>query len=257
MSSLADWQAALTDVIDAERLNSAGLVPLKPVPGPSVEQGCSVYRNNSRGARGDALADVYPVCRRLIGDRSFAGLTRQFVQSVPSAQGNLNCFGDELDGFVTETVAAHASFAGLPWLGDLVRLEWLCHSVYFRDDDLPLDLGPLQSGDPSRLRLCPASRLAWMHSPWPVHEIWQAHQGPAEPSPMEIIPGDWYLVIEREDYQPRIRVVDAGLWGLLDACGHEMSLDEMADDTGLDVGRLAELVQRQWIGALEPTGHVV
>ena len=257
MSSLADWQARLASVIDADFPDAARLGPMAPVPGPSVEQACSVYRNNSRSVRADTLADVYPVCRRLIGDRSFQGLAREFVRRVPSQQGDLNRFGEGFSGFLAETVIAHDDFAGLPWLVDLVWLEWHCHSVYYSDDDQPLDLSPLQHIDPSLIRPRPAYRLAWMRSPWPVHEIWQVHQHPGDPPALEIGRGDCYLVIERREFRPQISLVDAELWALLDACGKGMTLAEMVAEAELVPDRLAELVTRQWIGALEFNGRVV
>lgn len=257
MTALADWQAALTGVIDAGRLDIAGLNCLEPVPGPSAEQGFAVYRNNSRGARAAALADVYPVCRRLIGDQSFEGLTRRFVEYAASEQGDLNRFGADFAEFVAATVASQTSFSGLPWLGDLVRLEWLCHMAYFADDDAALDLRPLQLADPSPFCPRPASHLGWMHSPWPVHLIWRAHKGRVEPSPMQVRRGDRYLVVERRAFRSQPEVVDAALWALLDACGRGMSLGELGSDPGLDVGRLGELVKRRWIGALERRDHVV
>jgi hypothetical protein len=252
VTSLADWQSSFAGVIDADASDASCLGPMAPIPGPSVEQGCAVYRNNSRGVRAAALMDVYPVCHRLIGDRSFQGLAREFVRRVPSQLGDLNRFGADFCGFLAETVNAHDSFAGLPWLVDLVRLEWLCHSVYYRDDDSPLDLGLLQQGDPSLLCPRPANRLAWMYSPWPVHDIWQAHQRPEDPPALVIDRGDWYLVIEREHYRPRIEGADAALWTLLDACGKGMTLGELGAEVDLDLGLLAELVKREWIGALEP-----
>jgi len=257
VTSLADWQSSLAGVIDADASDASCLGPMAPIPGLSIEEGCSVYRNNSRGVRADALADVYPVCRLLIGDRSFQGLAKEFVRRVPSQLGDLNRFGEDFGGFLAEAVITHDSFAGLPWLVDLVRLEWLCHSVYYRDDDLPLDLEPLRRGDPSSRCPRPAYRLAWMRSPWPVHEIWQAHQHAEAPPDMEIRPGDWYLVIERREFGPQIRAVDAVLWALLDACGKGMTLAEMGTEAGLAAERLAELVERQWIGTLEPRGRVV
>lgn len=257
MTALADWQRALSGIIDAEQPDFEGLACLQPVPGPSAEQGFSVYRNNSRGARSNALADVYPVCRRLIGEQSFAGLTRRFVQLATSEQGDLNLFGVGFSEFVAETVAEHEIFARLSWLGDLVHLEWLCHSVYYADDDPPLDLGPLQLADPSPVCPRPAKRLAWMQSPWPVHRVWQAHQDADEPPAIPMHRGDWHLVVERREFRPRIEVIDRPLWDLLDACGRSMSLAELGADTNLDTGRLGELVQRQWIGVLEHPGDAV
>lgn len=101
------------------------------------------------------LADVYPVCRRLIGERSFDGLVRRFVQEAASDHGDLNRFGNGFAKFVDRTVTENAGFAELPWLPGLVRLEWLCHSVCYRDDDAPLDLAALQHADAATLRLRP------------------------------------------------------------------------------------------------------
>ena len=247
MTALADWQAALTAVIEAEHPDIGGLGPLAKVPGPSTQQGCTVYRNNSRGARGAALADVYPVCRRLIGEQSFDGLVRRFVQEAASDHGDLNRFGDGFAEFVGRAVTGNSAFAGLPWLPGLVRLEWLCHSVYYCDDDAPLDLTALQHADAATSCLRPIHSLAWMSSHWPVHEIWQAHQGAKEPPAMRVSRGDWYLVIERVSFQARIRVVDADLWRLLGACARGMTLGQMSADPNLDAERLGDLVTRQWI----------
>lgn len=257
MKNLAHWQASLAGVIDADAPVPIASQSVLAVPGPSIEQGSAVYRNNSRGARVDALAAVYPVCRRLLGEQSFFGLAREFVRRGASRDSDLNRFGEGFSRFVAQAVAEQPPFAHLVWLPDLVELEWLCHAVYYRDDDPPLDLAPLGSHDPADLHPRPASAVGWLHSAWPIHEIWEAHQACAEPAGLNLRRGDWHLVIERRDLRVRVSTVDSALWNLLDACGRGLSLAEMAADPRLDVAGLGGLVGRQWIGAVEtPTDAV-
>ena len=251
MSGLVRWQQTLAGMIDADDSPQHFLGGAMPVPGPTVEQGGLVYRSSSRGARVVALQEIYLVCRRLLGERSFDGLAREFVRRQPSTTGDLNRYGEGFPEFVRQIVDEQAVFAGLPWLADLVALEWHCHSLYYRDDSPPFDPTPLAREGAERLRPRPASHVAWMHSQWPVHEIWRAHADDAEPGELCIEPGDYWLLCERRDYRSVVSVIDPALWQLLDACGRELTLARMAMQDGLRVDRLGELVAQGWIGMLE------
>ncbi len=260
MNALAQWQAGLTGAIDG-RPDDGICAAARTVPGLSATTGCEVYRRSSRGARAKALADVYPVCRRLLGERSFDGLAREFVRREPSTGPDLNRFGDGFAGFVDDVASTHAAFAGLPWLAELVALEWTCHSIYYASDDPPIDLGLLGRADPAELLARPAAALGWLRTRWPVHAIWVAHVASDDPPAMRIEPGDWYLVIDRHGFQARVQDVDPPLWQLLDACRQtgkrRRSLAELADDPILDSGRLGELVERRWLGSVELREHAV
>ncbi len=260
MITLAQWQAGLAGAIDG-RPDDGICAVARTAPGLTAAAGCEVYRRSSRGARAMALVDVYPVCRRLLGEQSFDGLAREFVRREPSTGPDLNRFGDGFAGFVDDVVSTHEAFAALPWLAELVALEWTCHRIYYAPDDPPLDLELLAGADPTELLARPAIALAWMHMRWPVHAIWAAHRDGGEPPAMRIEPGDWYLVIGRHGFQARVQPVDAALWRLLDACGQtgdrRRSLAGLIDDPALDGGRLGELVERGWLGNVELRQHAV
>lgn len=257
MTTLAQWQAGIAAVIDAERPATLPDRAAMPVPGPSIVQGCAVYRGNSRQSRAAVLEEVYPVCRRVLGERSFGGLAREFVRRHASRHNDLNRFGAGFADFARETVATQSVFAGLVWLPDLARLEWFCHDVYYRDDDAPLDLSPLQTRAASAIWPRPVRALAWLHSEWPVHEILAAHRAPGEPPAIRLEHGNYHLVVERRDYRARVAVVSATLWALLDACGRGRLLADIAADPQLDISALGDLVARRWIGALDLPGRVV
>lgn len=249
--TLAQWQRNLTRMIDADESPQHFLGGAMTVPGPTVEQGGLVYRSSSRGARAMALQDIYPVCLRLLGERSFEGLAREFVRRQPSVSGDLNRYGEGFADFVRWVVDEQPAFAGLPWLGDLVGLEWLCHSLYYRDDSPPFDPAPLASAGAEHLRPCPAAHVAWMHTRWSVHQIWRAHADDVDPGELRIESGDYWLFCERRNYRSVVSVIDPALWQLLDACGQGDTLAQMAVQEGLCVDRLGELVELGWIGTLE------
>lgn len=250
MTALSRWQADLAAVIDGGAAIDVALSALS-VPGLSAEQACALYRGSSRRARVDALAAVYPACRRLLGTRCFDGLAAEFVRRSPSRGPDLNRFGDGFATFVDGVVGEQPVFAALPWLGELVALEWACHALYYAADDAPLDVAALADGDPARLVPRPASALTWLHTNWPVHRIRAAQLADAEPVPMHVDAGDCHLVIERRRLRANVVAVDAALWRLLDACARGCDLRTLAADRGLAVDRLGELVERGWLAAIE------
>ncbi|MES9852739.1 MAG: putative DNA-binding domain-containing protein [Candidatus Thiodiazotropha sp. L084R] len=223
----------------------------RSVPGLSAEQACEVYRRSSQGVRVAALTDVYPVCRRLLGELSFDGLAQEFVRRNSSTQPDLNRFGEGFAAFVDTVVDAHKVFAGLPWLGELIALEWACHNIYYADNDPPLDLGLLAEADPSQLFPRPISALYRLHTTWPVHAIRAAHQEDDDPSALHIEPGEWCLVIERRRYEAWVEVIDTELWRLLDQCAQGWDLARLAANDSLATERLGELIERGWIAAVE------
>ncbi|MCG7941118.1 MAG: putative DNA-binding domain-containing protein [Candidatus Thiodiazotropha lotti] len=256
MTALAQWQHDLAAAIDGGTAIDVAQAA-RSVPGLSAEQACEVYRRSSQGVRVAALNDVYPVCRQLLGRRSFDGLAREFVRLNSSTQPDLNRFGGGFATFVDTVVDAHRVFAGLPWLGELVALEWACHSIYYADNDPPLDLGPLADADPSQLFPRPISALDWLHTTWPVHAIRAAHHDGGDPPALHIEPGEWCLVIERRGYEAWVEVVDIELWRLLDRCVQGWDLARLAADDSLATEHLGELIKRGWIGAMERHGNAV
>ncbi len=257
MTRLAAWQAGLVRAIDATAEGDIYLTSAVDTPGLSTRQGCSVYRNSSRSARIQALQETFEVCRRLVGDECFAAFATGFVECSPSRHADLNRFGAGFAEHVAVTVAGQPSLTAYPWLGDLVCLEWLCHAIYYRDNDAAFEPGNLNGLDPAEATLVPAHRVAWLRSAWPVHQIWELHRQHAEPPALQIESGDWYLVIERRDYQAEVTLTEQALWRLLDACAGHPSIVQLAADPTLPVGRLGELLTRGWIRVARTTADVV
>lgn len=172
MSQQAELAAALLD-------------PTRPCPGglktwngsdPAAR--LAVYRNNVVVSLVDALGETFPVVKALVGEEFFRAMARLHVRAEPPRTRILAHYGADFPAFV----AGFAPAAGLPYLADVARLEWLrvraCHAA-----DAPVAdsaaLGALL-GDPERLpglRLVLQPALALLRSPFAVVSLWAAHQG--------------------------------------------------------------------------------
>ncbi len=167
------WFEDLREFRDAIRNNGAlasGICPNYP-----VDAALEIYRNNYRGNLQGALGLAYPVIRQLVGDDFFRMMAIRYVESHPSRSGNLHDYGAEL----CEFLESFPNAKDLPYLPDIAKLEWACHLAYFAEDAELLDIVALASialDEQERLRLLlnPACRI--IRSPFPIVDIWQAHQ---------------------------------------------------------------------------------
>ena len=155
-----------------------------------------VYRNNVHGALIDALADAYPVCRRLVGDEFFTAMAREFFLLEKSRQPSLSLYGDGFAAFISDFEPA----ASVPYLSDVASLERArLEAVHAADapalqaTDLPVD-GVELAG--SRLAVHPAART--VTSQFPIFTIWHANQ-PGQTSQHTAFGAEHVLVTRPDD----------------------------------------------------------
>lgn len=115
MSGQAAFAAAL--------LAADGQCPpgLRTWNGSAPEARFAVYRNNVIVGLVDALADSFPVTQALVGEDFFRTMAREFVRRSPPRSPVLAYYGEEFPGHI----AGFAPAAGLPYLADVARLEYL------------------------------------------------------------------------------------------------------------------------------------
>lgn len=203
MRSLRETQTAFADAILMGR--SAGRL--------------QVYRNNVFLSLRQALADVYPAVRRLVGEEFFNQLARRFVREYPSRSGNLHDFGRELAQFLWVL----PDLRELPYLPDVASLEWALHEVFHEAEARPFDFSKLAGPENTTVPLHPAARL--IASRYPVLAIWEANQAEEVPSVDLDAEGDWLLVIRR-DLKCEVERLSAGEFALLSALAQGMTLGE-------------------------------
>jgi hypothetical protein len=190
--------------------------------GQSVSPREQIYRNNVFISLTGALADVYPVVQRLVGEKFFAQLARRYMRAHPSRSGNLHDFGSQLTGFITSLSAS----IGLPYLADVAALEWACHEAFHAAEAAPLDVSRLIDPENAKAPLHPATRL--VASRYPVLAIWQANQAD-EPGLVDLDAGADWLVVLRRELQVEILRSTPGEFSLLAALRNGTALGEACE----------------------------
>ena len=207
----------------------------------------AIYRNNIVHNYREALRDVYPVVERLVGEDFFRFAADHYIPCHPSCQGNLHGFGGEFAAFLEQFPPA----AGLPYLGDVARLEWNWHESFHAANGSAMAIDQLMSVAEAMLpslhfKLHPSCRL--LASPFPVDRIWAANQPDAADSvTVDLAAGPVRLLIRRRGDAMAIEPVGDSEFALLTALVQNMPLQAALDaaqvvDANFDLA--AFLVQR-------------
>jgi hypothetical protein len=178
-----------------------------------------IYRNNIFVSLTGALADVYPVVQRLVGERFFAQLARRYIRAHPSRSGNLHDFGSAFAGFMLGV----EKLRSLPYLADVAALEWACHEAFHAAEAAPLDFSRLIDPENAKAPLHPATRL--VASRYPVLAIWEANQAD-DPAVVDLDAGGDWLVVLRRELQIEILRITAGEFALLAALRDDVALGD-------------------------------
>lgn len=163
MSDLAQAQAALLDALLQARAPQHGWDPV----------GLGIYRANAHAHAERSLLAAYPVLQAQVGEATFAALAQALWHHAPPVHGDLGEWGGALAGFIE----AQADLAGVPWLGDLARLEWALHRAARAPHATPdpASFALLGASEPEQLRALMAPGTALIRSPWPVLSTLDAH----------------------------------------------------------------------------------
>ncbi|MDT8388093.1 MAG: DNA-binding domain-containing protein [Thiogranum sp.] len=200
MSALADLQREF-----AQALRDPGRRQPSQVCGPrlaSAERRFNVHRNNMVAGLIEALQATYPAVHRLVGEEYFSAVARAFIGLHPPRSPMLlhygGEFGDFLEGF--------PSAAGVPYLGDVARLEWARTKAFHAADAEPIGLSTLADIADSRLKYLTLElhpSLTLLDSRWPVDSLWRACCTPDqdadvnmdEPQQVAIVRPVWQVAI--------------------------------------------------------------
>lgn len=239
---------------------------LAPGPGPrntenneqvALNARFNVHRNNVYSSLIDALAALYPVCRRLVGAAFFRAAARAYLARSLPEQATLIGFARDFPGFLVGFEPARA----LAYLPDVARLEHAWHRVYHGPDARPLGPQDLAGTDDAALARCVLALVpahALLMSPHPISRIWEANQpgrdgklileGGAGARPGDGAPGERVLVV-RPRAQVEVRRLSAGAFAFLcavdegRALGRAMLATHEAEPSRDPAGIFADLLR--------------
>ena len=212
MSTLPELQAHF---LAALYHDESGLSPQLDISTRSAQQQIQIYRDSIFGGLSKALANIYPVSVKLVGQTFFDALCLRYIQQTPSLSPDVNDYGQGLADF-TQGFAPAQSLVYLP---DTMRLEWAWHQALQSADDPQADLQTLMSLDPeavlhSHLILTGTGTL--VRSDYPIDRIWQTNQDDYDgDDTIELDNAGVALFVWRQHKTLRMDVIDDALYDFL------------------------------------------
>jgi hypothetical protein len=198
----AEFAAALAD-------------PTRPPPADLGREAASpqsrrfdVHRNNSMVSLIEALATSFPVVRRLVGEDFFRAAARAYVRQDPPRSPVLLLYGRGFGDFLDDFEPAR----GVPYLGDVARLEWARVHAYNAADADPVGIDRLAAVPEAvlpRTRLVLHLSLRLLRSRFPVAALWAATRGDAPDTDVDMTRGEDVAVLRPAD-SVEVRVLPAG-----------------------------------------------
>lgn len=186
----------------------------------------AVYRNNVYASLIDVLAGRFRAAARLVGDDFFRAMARLYVEETPPGSPVLLRYGADFAAFVAGFPPASA----VPYLGDVVRLEWAWHEAYHAQDAVPLPLSALtdvgETAAEAVLTLHPSLRV--VRSAYPVVTIWELalREGRDEPARLPA-DGEDALVV-RPELDVEVRRLPSGGAVFVQALSESVTLEDAA-----------------------------
>jgi hypothetical protein len=169
--------------------------------GKSAGQRFNVYRNNVTVSLVDALADIFPATRRIVGEEFFRALAVGHVRASPPISPLLFEYGYGFAAFIDNSGHTRA----MAWLGDVARIERAWLDAYHAGDADPLDAKALTALLPeelveTRFLAHPATRI--VRSRFPAVTIFAANRSDAQPAEIEAQEPEDALIT-----RPRLEVI--------------------------------------------------
>ena len=143
--------------------------------GGPADRRYAVYRNNVTTSLAEALADIFPAVRRLVGDDFFSGMAIAFARAHPPRSRLLFEYGHGFPAFVADFEPAR----GLPYLADVARIERAWLDAYHAADAEPLPAQALGTIAPENLpgaKFRPHPALRILRSPYAAFSICAANR---------------------------------------------------------------------------------
>jgi len=166
------------------------LDPAQPIPNAirgatrrRADRRFAVYRNNVVTGLIDALAQRFPVVRRLVGDAFFEAMARVYVITCPPASPIMLLYGESFPDFMENFAPA----ANVPYLSDVAWLELARGRAYHAADAMPVEprafaaLAPELLAD---LRFDFHPSVSIIKSPYPIVSIWKVNDDPDHAVPI-------------------------------------------------------------------------
>jgi len=156
---------------------------------------------------GEALAEMYPALKHVVGVSAFAALVARYVPHVPDGIYNLSDVGVSL----AEFLAGDTLTRDFPFASDLARLEHAVHAAFHARERPPLDPASLADWtmeDWSSAVLDFQPSVTLVSSAWPVRDVWDARDTPVEDIDIALEGRPQQVLVHRSGYDVVCEALD-------------------------------------------------
>jgi len=223
---LRDLQQDFVDNLNAKQIDPIFLSQLEAGVQPAINR-FAIYSKNRRAHLLKTLVNTYPVCQKLVGEQYFKRMVSDYIEQCPSYSPSLYDYGFHLAEALT-----HSPFVvELPYLIDMIRLEWHIHCLLIHADEPLFDWHTLTLISNDRygdLIFRRPLNSVLMHSPFPIDRIWETNQTDFIGNDcVDLNEGAVHLFIGRVGFELRIDRLTAIQWAILNAIDGKRSLEEL------------------------------
>ncbi|WP_262695001.1 HvfC/BufC N-terminal domain-containing protein [Kordiimonas aquimaris] len=143
---------------EVETAFSASLLETSGVP---VEQRLQIHFNNFRETLSNSLSGIFPALVAFVGDAFVKGALKEFCAAYPPEEASLSGYGERFSQFLSD----HQVSEQLPYIADIVRLEWALHSLQ-QINELVYEIGD------ERDRYVVSNNVQFVKSTFPLMSLW-------------------------------------------------------------------------------------
>lgn len=254
------------DISTQNPVTEAALAELLPLAQLDAAGSLQVYQRNLEGSLLKALQEIFPVCAALVGEDCFRRIARRYGQAHPSHHPDLARRGDAFPSFVRTLDFLTTT----PYLPDLAQLELAWHQAFTAPEPEVISessataLSKIVAQYPTHWRFALPPSASCLASPYPLLQIWQAHQREDASvetdqhkieSKLSAIHFDREpdrLLIWRRGLALRIDCVEAQFWPLLVAIEAGSSVAELLELAAETHGTVQDEIEEAEASEFEP-----
>jgi len=188
------------------------------------------YRDSVVSGITEALAISYPVVKKLVGEQFFNHLCYLYLVQHPSTSPDLNDYGEQFSNFI-DTLSNTQS---VPYLSDVAKLEWAWQKIINGSNSQTNNLQQLSNlteRQSENIHFQLAAHSTLIHSPYPIHEIWQMNQLDTQQTDssniININNNDVNLLLWRNNFDMNITPIELKHWVFLSLINRDIAFSEV------------------------------
>jgi hypothetical protein len=215
----------------------------------SAERRLDIYHNAYRARLAELLADTYERVVLYIGEDSFDGAARNFIEGHPPTSRNLRNYGSTFPAFLAEY------FPDDPEVAELAEMDLRLRNAFDATDADTLraaDIADVQPQEWDSVVFALHPTASFQRFNWNTPAIWQSLNEGVAPPPAELAPQPVAWLFWRKELQPHFRSLSDEEHTALRAIGEGQAFGSLCAmlaerHPGLDVAPQIALWLRSWL----------